>query len=174
VKRRLTIPPLGKPAGLRPRPRFTTRCIAECGAATLGLLLAAGSAIDVLCSGLEAESGWLPLPGVPAIAVLPVTLLVVILIGKRIRRQMSVRFDGFGIHFRRRLEARAVPWRTVTKVTAMSRWHGDSIRIESETTSLTVAGGYYDSADTVLEFLKSQVRFHARIEAKLKANRRNL
>lgn len=99
--------------------------------------------------------------------VLPLSLLAAILIGRRMRRQLSVRFDGFGIHFRRRVEARVLPWRTITKVTSTPRWYGNSIRVESESTTLTIAGGYYESAQTLQRFLEAQVRYHGNIEARL-------
>lgn len=104
---------------------------------------------------------------IPAVAALPLSLLLAILIGRRIRRQLSVRFDRFGVHYRRRLEARVLPWRTITKVTPEPHWYGDSIRMDSESAALTFVGAYYQSKDALLAFLESQVRFHAHIEARL-------
>lgn len=167
MKRRITIAPLGKPAGLRPRPRCTARCLGECAATLLLLLVATVSAIDVLRRGPGAELvRMMDLP-IPAIAVLPLALLGSVLVARRIRRQMSVWFDGFGVHFRRRLEARVVPWRTITRVTPEPHRYGANIRIESESATLMLVGGYYRSAEGLLKFLESQVRFHARIEARV-------
>jgi hypothetical protein len=111
---------------------------------------------------------------IPSIAVLASSLSGLVLMGRRIRRQMSVWFDGFGVHFRRKLEARVLPWRTITRIAPERHWYGPNLRIESKSDTLTLVGGYYGSAETLLSFLESQVRFHARIEAKLGANLRNL
>jgi hypothetical protein len=167
VKRRLTIPPLGKPAGLRPRPRCTIRCLAECAVLAGCLLVALGSGIALLRGGSGAEAGWMKDLRGPAIAALAVSLCGLMLMGWRIRRQMSVWFDGFGVHFRRRLEARVLPWRTITRVVPQRHWYGTTIRIDSQSARLTIVGGYYRSAESLLSFLESQVRFHARIEARM-------
>lgn len=138
------------------------------------LLLAGRSALDLVRSGLGAEVGQrLGFPAT-AIAVLPLSLLAAILIGRQIRRQLSVWFDGFGIHYRRRVEARVLPWRTITGVILEPHWYGANIRLETETNRLTIVGGYYQSAGALLNFLESQVRFHAHIEAKLGATLRSL
>ena len=131
------------------------------------LLLAGRSAIDLLRNGLGAEVGSLTALPVPAMAALPLSLLVAVLIGRRIRRQLSVRFDGFGIHFRRRLEARVLPWRTITRITPDPHWYGDNIKVDSASAALTIAGAYYQSKDVLLAFLESQHRYHASIEARL-------
>jgi hypothetical protein len=134
---------------------------------SLLLLLAGRSAIELLRIGLGAEVASLTALPYPAIAVLPLSLLMAILIGRRIRRQLSVRFDGFGIHFRRRLEARVLPWRTITRITPEPHWYGDNIRVDSESATLTIAGAYYQSQDILLAFVESQRRYHASIEARL-------
>ena len=130
-------------------------------------LVAVQSAIDLGRRGLGAGMSWLGDLPVPAIASLVLSLLGGILLGKRIRRQMSVRFDGFGIHFRRRLGARVVPWRTVTRITPEPHWYGANIRVVSPSASITLVGGYYQSATALLDFLESQLRYHARIEARV-------
>jgi hypothetical protein len=80
---------------------------------------------------------------------------------------MSVRFDGFGIHYRRGLGARVVPWRTITRITPVPHWYGAIIRVVSPSSTITIARGYYRSADALLDFLESQLRYHARIEARV-------
>jgi len=168
VKRRITIPPLGKPATLRPRPRRTARCLVECAVMLLLGVVAVQSAIDLRRRGLGAGMSWLVELRAPAIATLTLSLVGAILLGKRIRRQMSFRFDRFGIHFRRRLGARVLPWRTVTRITPEPHWYGANIRVESPSDTVTVVGGYYRSAAGLLEFLESQLRYHARIEARVR------
>jgi hypothetical protein len=138
-------------------------------------LVAAASGIDLLSRGLGAELDWmidLPVPGIAVALIL--SLAGLFLIGKRIRRQMSVRFDGFGIHFRRRLAARVMPWRTVTRITPEPHWYGTNIRVESPSATITMVGGYYRSAAVLLDFLESQLRYHARIEARVGAHPRHL
>ena len=130
-------------------------------------LVAVQSAIDLGGRGLGAGMSWLVELPVPAIATLVLSLLGGILLGKRIRRQMSVRFDSFGIHFRRRLGARVVPWRTVTRITPEPHWYGANIRVVSPSATITMVGGYYRSTAALLDFLESQLRYHARIEARV-------
>ena len=131
-------------------------------------VVAVQSAIDLGGRGVGAGTSWLVDLRAPAIATLTLSLVGAILIGKRIRRQMSVRFDSFGIHFRQRLGARVVPWRTVTRITPEPHWYGANIRVESASATITMVGGYYRSAAGLLEFLESQLRYHARIEAKMR------
>ena len=167
MRRRITIRPLGRPAGLRPRPRRTVRYLVECAALLLLGVVAVQSAIDLGRGGLGAGLSWLVGFPVPAIVTLVLSLLGGLLLGRRIRRQMSVRFDRFGIHFRRRLGARVVPWRTVTRITSEPHWYGANIRVESPLATITMVGGYYRSAAGLLDFLESQLRYHARIEARV-------
>ena len=130
-------------------------------------LVAVQSAIDLGTRGLGAGMSWLVDLPVPAIATLMLSLVGGILLGKRIRRQMSVRFDGFGIHFRRRLAARVMPWRTVTRITPEPHWYGANIRVVSPSATITMVGGYYRSATALFDFLESQLRYYARIEARV-------
>jgi hypothetical protein len=164
---RLTIPPLGKPAGWRPRPRFTGRCLAECAVLLVLVTVAVQASVEVVRNGPRVFLVWAAIPQVPALLVLPIVVLGSVLLLRRIRRQLSVRFDRFGVHFRRRVEARVWPWRLVTRIVLERHWYGDNVRIENESARLTLAGGYYDSVEALREFLESRRRYHARIEARV-------